>query len=64
MRPPTPVELTEEERSSLQRMVDSPTAEQRMAFRARIVLAAAEGQSTARIAADERVRPTTVLDPT
>lgn len=60
MRPPTPVELTEEERSSLQRMVDSPTAEQRMAFRARIVLAAAEGQSTARIAADERVRPTTV----
>ena len=60
MRPATLVDLTDEERSILEHTERSPTAEQRMAFRARLVLAAAAGQSSAQIAAAEQVRTATV----
>ena len=60
MRPATPIELTDEERSLLEATVRSPNSQQRMAFRARVVLAAAEGRSTEQIAVNEQVRTATV----
>ena len=60
MRPPTPVSLTDEERVILESTVNAATSEQRMAFRARVVLAAAEGRSTEEIAKNEHVRTATV----
>ena len=60
MRPPTPVSLTDEERVILESTVSAATSEQRMAFRARVVLAAAEGRSTEEIAKSEHVRTATV----
>ena len=60
MRPATPIDVTAEERCILENTARSPTSEQRMAFRARVVLAAAEGHGTAQIAANEQVRTATV----
>ena len=60
MRPATKVVLTDDERLILERTARSPTAEQRMAFRARVVLAAANGESNEHIAAAEQVRTATV----
>lgn len=56
----TPVVPTDEERYELERWLRSPTAEQRLAFRARLVLAAAQGEGSASIARREKVRVNTV----
>lgn len=56
----TVVVVSEEERSELERWVRTPTSEQRMAFRARVVLAAAVGEGSSSIARREGVRLTTV----
>lgn len=45
-----PIELTEEERSTLERIVRSPSSEQRMVVRARVVLLAAAGKPNRQIA--------------
>ncbi len=60
MRRAAEIELTTEERQTLERWLRSGKAEQRMAHRARIILAAAEGEATTAIAARLRERPTTV----
>lgn len=60
MRSATDIELTEDEREFLENMVNAYTSEQRLAFRSRIVLAAADGVSTNEIAQKLDVRPTTV----
>jgi transposase len=44
------IELSDDERAALQAIASSPTSEQRMALRARVVLAAAEGLPNRRIA--------------
>src|SRR5215218_910154 len=49
---PQPIALTDDERDKLDVWVNRPTTQQRLATRARIVLAAAAGQSNAAIAAD------------
>ena len=59
-RPATTITLTEEERAGLERLVRSSTTEQRLALRARIVLAAGAGEATEAIAQHERVIPSTV----
>ena len=46
------IELSEEDRAALERMVRAATSERRMVERARIVLCAAEGRSAKRIAAE------------
>src|SRR5215208_8425834 len=46
------VVLGEEERATLERWARRPTSAQALAFRCRIVLAAAEGRSSSEIAAD------------
>jgi len=56
----TPIVLEPEERDELESWVRSPTKEQRLAFRARVILAAAGGEGSARIAEREGVRLTTV----
>ena len=56
---PLPVTLTDDERGKLSDWARRPTSAQRLALRARIVLAAADGRANAAIAADLRVtRPT------
>jgi transposase len=57
---PTEVKLTPEERAMLESWLRSTTTEQRMVFRSRIILAAAEGRGTGVIATQMRTRPTTV----
>jgi transposase len=52
MRPLTPLVLSDDERSQLESWVRRPKTLQRLALRARIVLAAASGLSNTRIAAD------------
>src|SRR5829696_1491757 len=54
------VRLLPEERSELEARVRAPTTEQRDAFRARIVLMAAEGRSTRSIARELGTMPRTV----
>lgn len=54
------VTVTAEEKEVLQSWVRGTTTEQRLVQRARIILAAAEGQSTQGIARRERVRPAMV----
>src|SRR5919205_160777 len=54
------VRLSPGERSELEARVRAPTTEQRQAFRARIVLMAAEGRSTRSIARDLGTTPRTV----
>lgn len=58
--PAISVSLTDEERVALEGLVRSHTTEQRLAFRARVVLAAAAGEGSASIARREGVRLTTV----
>ena len=52
--------LTDDERAELGRWLRSPTTEQRFAFRARVVLAAANGEGSVSIASREGVRVNTV----
>ncbi len=56
----TPIELTEDERKTLEAWVRKTTTEQRMSQRARIVLEAAAGKATTEIAASLHTRPGTV----
>lgn len=56
----TSVVLSADERRELEHWLHLPTLEQRLAFRARIVLAAADGEGSASIAQRERVRLNTV----
>jgi transposase len=56
----TAITMTGEERATLEAWVHSPRTEQRMAFRARIVLLAAEGMGTERIARAVHTWPATV----
>ena len=58
----TVVRLSREERAVLEARVRAPTTEQRAAFRARIVLLAAEGRSTRSIARELDTMPRTVSD--
>jgi len=59
-RPATPVTLTDEDRATLEGWVRATTTEQRLALRARIVLAAADGEATKAIAHRLGQRPATV----
>ena len=59
-RPATPISLTEEDRTTLEQWARSATTEQRFVVRARIVLAAAEIQSTEAIARRLELRNATV----
>ena len=52
---PTPITLTDDERAKLTDWAQRPTSAQRLALRARIVLAAAEGHANRAIAADLRI---------
>ena len=56
----TPIELSEDERTTLETWVRGTTIEQRSVQRARIVLEAAAGNATKEIAATLQVRPATV----
>jgi len=60
MRHATPIELSPEERRTLQNWVRASTTEQRLVLRAQLILAAATGATTAAIAQRFRVRPATV----
>ena len=55
------IEISGEDRRELERIVRSRTAERRALERARIVLAAAEGRSATRIAAEVDCSERTVL---
>src|SRR5208337_1174739 len=57
---PTALTLTPEDRSMLESWVRAGKTERRLAERARMVLAAANGQSTIEIARTQRRRPATV----
>jgi transposase len=57
---PAPITLTDDQRGKLSDWARRPTGAQRLALRARIVLAAADGRSNAAIAADVRVTVPTV----
>src|SRR3954454_12960778 len=57
---PTPITLTDDERAKLTDWARRPTTAQRLALRARIVLAAADGHTNAAIAANLRVTVPTV----
>jgi len=59
-RPATAVVLTDEDRATLESWVRATTTQQRLALRARIVLAAAAGQETQAIAESLGLRPATV----
>lgn len=54
------VRVNDEERELLESWIRSAKTEQRLAFRARVVLSAAEGEGSASIARREGVRPNTV----
>lgn len=58
--PAIPVSLSDQERATLEGWVRSHTIEQRLAFRARVILAAAGGEGSASIGRREGVRLTTV----
>ena len=59
-RPATAIVLTPEDRATLTQRLRAPTSEQRVVVRARIGLAAADGQSTDGIAEQLALRPATV----
>ena len=59
-RPVSVIDITPEERSMLRRRINSPTATQRDALRARIVLLRAEGHKETEVAAGIGVSVTTV----
>jgi transposase len=54
------VTLSDEDRQTLERSVRAPTSEQRAAFRARVLLALADGEPAVAIATREGVRPATI----
>lgn len=56
----TPTELADDERTTLQAWVAAASTQQRYVLRARIILAADQGQGTQEIAAELGVRPATV----
>ena len=56
----TPIILTSEDKKTLETWVRSSKTEQRIALRARIILAAAKGGATRAIAKEFKVRPATV----
>ena len=60
MRIATPIELSAEERQTLESWVRASTTEQRLVLRARLILAAAAGATTTAIAQRLGVRPATV----
>ena len=60
MRHATPIELSAEERRTLESWVRSSTTEQRLVLRAQLILAAATGATTAAIAQRFGIRPATV----
>jgi DNA-directed RNA polymerase specialized sigma24 family protein len=60
-RSPFVIELSDEDRDQLEALVRRRTAEQRMVVRARIVLAAADGEENATIAEDLGVALNTVI---
>jgi len=60
MKKATPIVLTSEDQKTLETWVRSPKTEQRIALRARIILAAAKGGATRAIAKEFKVRPATV----
>lgn len=60
IRQATPIELTEQEQAELSAWCRQGSTEQRLALRARIILAAAEGMGTRAIASGVGVRPATV----
>jgi CheY-like chemotaxis protein len=57
---PTPITLTDDERAKLTDWARRPTSAQRLALRARIALAAADGHANAAISAELRVTVPTV----
>ncbi len=57
---PTPITLTPEQRTTLESWIRSSTTEQRLVFRARIILLASEGMGTNLIASNAETRPATV----
>ena len=59
-RAATTVEVTKEDRAELERWLHAAKTEQRLAFRARVVLAAAAGEGSVSIARREGVRVNTV----
>lgn len=59
-RPKTPLVLTDDERVKLQSWANRPTSAQRLALRARIVLACADGADNKGVAKALRVTPPTV----
>jgi len=59
-RPKTPLTLTDEEQAKLRSWANRPTAAQRLALRARIVLACAEGHTNADVARRLHLTPHTV----
>ena len=59
-RPPNPIELSEEERQTLHRWLESPKAEKRLVMRGWIILLADQGISTEEIAWRLKVRSSTV----
>lgn len=60
MRPATPVQLSTEERRTLESWVRASSTEQRLVLRAQLILAAATGTATTVIAQGLGVRPATV----
>jgi transposase len=60
MRHATAIDLTPEERRTLESWVRSSTTEQRMVLRAQLILAAAAGATTVAVARRFRLRPATV----
>ena len=59
-RPKIPLLLTDDERAKLQSWADRPTSSQRLALRARIVLACAQGRDNKEVARCLRITPHTV----
>lgn len=59
-RPKIPLLLTDDERAKLQSWANRPTSSQRLALRARIVLACAQGQDNKEVARCLRITPHTV----
>ncbi len=59
-RPRAQIRLSDEERETLERWARRPKSAQALAFRCRIVLAAAEGRSNIDIAVELGCNPTTV----
>jgi DNA-binding NarL/FixJ family response regulator len=59
-RPKTPLILTDDERTKLQSWANRPTSAQRLALRARIILACAQGTDNKAVAKTLRITPHTV----